>query len=75
MVEHFTDGDLFDCTVQAGWAPMSASGLAQWGPPVTREFLGSQPSPALVREVFAALRGDNELDAGSLLALVKAMNR
>jgi hypothetical protein len=29
MVEHFTDGDLFDNTVP-GWAPMTASGLYQW---------------------------------------------
>ncbi|MGI5290319.1 VOC family protein [Nonomuraea polychroma] len=27
MVEHFADGDLFDCTVEPGWAPMSATGL------------------------------------------------
>jgi hypothetical protein len=31
MVEHFTDGDLFDNTVEPGWAPLTASGLAQWG--------------------------------------------
>lgn len=74
MVEHFADGDLFDSSVEPGWAPMSASGLAQWGPPVTKEFLGTQPSPKLLREVFHALRDDNELDPGRLLGLMKAMN-
>ena len=34
LVEHFADGDLFDCTLEPGWSPMTASGLAQWGPPV-----------------------------------------
>ncbi|WNO76894.1 VOC family protein [Streptomyces sp. AM8-1-1] len=74
MLEHFADGDLFSCDLEPGWAPMSASGLAQWGPPVTRDFLGTSPSPAKLREVIAALRGDNELDPARLLGLMKAMS-
>ncbi|MBO1332598.1 VOC family protein [Streptomyces sp. VRA16 Mangrove soil] len=74
LVEHFTDGDLFDHTVAPGWAAMSASGLAQWGPPATRDFLGAAPSPALLRTVVQALREDNELDPARLRALMKAMN-
>jgi catechol 2,3-dioxygenase-like lactoylglutathione lyase family enzyme len=74
MLEHFADGDLFSCDIEPGWAPMSASGLAQWGPPATRDFLGASPSPAKVREVLHALRGDNELDPARLLGLMKAMN-
>lgn len=75
MVEHFADGDLFSCDLEPGWAPMSASGLAQWGPPATRDFLGASPTPALLREVVRALRADNEIDPGRLLGLMKAMNR
>jgi catechol 2,3-dioxygenase-like lactoylglutathione lyase family enzyme len=74
MMEHFADGDLFSCDVEPGWAPMSASGLAQWGPAVTRDFLGTNPSPALVREAVRALRADNEVDTARLLGLMKAMN-
>ena len=33
LVEHFADGDMFDNTLEPGWAPFTASGLAQWGPP------------------------------------------
>ncbi|MEU9992825.1 VOC family protein [Streptomyces sp. NPDC048045] len=73
MLEHFADGDLFSCDLEPGWAPMSASGLAQWGPPVTRDFLGTNPSPAKLREVMTALRDDNELDPARLLGLMKAM--
>ena len=40
LVEHFTDGDMFDNTLEPGWAPMAASGLAQWGPPPSKDFLG-----------------------------------
>lgn len=74
LLEHYTDGDLFDSSVEPGWAPMSASGLAQWGPPATADFLGSRPSPALLREAVTALRGDNEIDLSRLLALARAMS-
>ncbi|MFC5910492.1 VOC family protein [Streptacidiphilus monticola] len=74
MLEHFSDGDLFSCDVEPGWAPMSTSGLAQWGPPATRDFLGASPSPQRIRDVFQALRGDNEMDPARLLGLLKAAN-
>ncbi|WP_248005478.1 VOC family protein [Nocardia farcinica] len=72
LVEHFADGDLFDSSVEAGWTHMSASGLAQWGPPVTRDFLGVNPDPQLLRAVFSALRDEaNEFDIRRLLGLMK----
>jgi catechol 2,3-dioxygenase-like lactoylglutathione lyase family enzyme len=76
MVEHFADGDMFDNTVDAGWAEMSASGLAQWGPPVTRDFLGARPSPRLARDLVAALRDPgSEFGIGRLFGLLKAASR
>ena len=45
LVEHFADGDMFDNTLEPGWAPFTASGLAQWGPPATKDFLGIAPEP------------------------------
>jgi catechol 2,3-dioxygenase-like lactoylglutathione lyase family enzyme len=75
MVEHFADGDMFDNSVDAGWAPMTASGLSQWGPSVTREFLGNKPSPHLIRDVVAALGArDNEFDVRRLIGLLRAMS-
>ncbi|TQM26364.1 VOC family protein [Nocardia bhagyanarayanae] len=77
MVEHFSDGDMFDCTVEPGWAPMSASGLAQWGPPATKDFLGISPSADSLRELRAvvdALREDNEFDLRRLGGLLKVAN-
>jgi hypothetical protein len=72
MVEHFADGDMFDNTVEVGWAPMTASGLSQWGPSVTKDFLGTKPSPHLLRDVvWALLDRDNEFDINRLLGLVK----
>ncbi len=75
LVEHYADGDVFDATVEPGWAPLSASGLRQWGPKPTRDFLGATPSPALVRQALEALREDNEIDLARLTGLIKAMNR
>ncbi|MBF6148724.1 VOC family protein [Nocardia nova] len=77
MVEHFSDGDMFDATVEPGWAPMSVSGLAQWGPPATKDFLGIKPGAESLREaraIVAALREDNEFDFRRLRGLLKVAN-
>ena len=73
LVEHFADGDMFDNTLEPGWAPFTASGLAQWGPPVTKDFLGINPS-ALPQEALAvvnALRHRNEFTPTRLRGLLK----
>jgi catechol 2,3-dioxygenase-like lactoylglutathione lyase family enzyme len=73
MVEHFTDGDMFDNSMEAGWAPFAASGLAQWGPPATKDFLGIDPKSARheLVSLVTALRGDNEFDINRLIGLLK----
>ena len=71
LVEHFADGDMFDNTLEPGWAPMTASGLAQWGPPASKDFLGIEPGPQAVHELRAmlrALRDDNEFDLAACAA-------
>jgi catechol 2,3-dioxygenase-like lactoylglutathione lyase family enzyme len=77
LVEHFSDGDMFDCTLEPGWAPFTASGLSQWGPPITKDFLGIAPGGESLRElrsVITALRGDNEFDLTSLRGLLSVAN-
>ncbi len=73
MVEHFADGDMFDNTLQPGWAPFTASGLAQWGPPATGDFLGTgaRHLRGEARAMLTALRGDNEFDIHRLIGLLK----
>jgi hypothetical protein len=75
LVEHFTDGDMFDNTLDPGWAPMTASGLAQWGPPASADFLGVKPgkeSMGELRSMLSALRKpDNEFDLSRLRGLLK----
>ena len=74
MVEHFADGDMFDSMLEPGWAPFTATGLAQWGPPITKDFLGTSPRslPHEARSVITALRDDNEFDINRLIGLLKA---
>jgi hypothetical protein len=75
LVEHFADGDMFDNTLEAGWAPFTASGLAQWGPPATKDFLGIAPGREAVRELRSMLTAvrddDNEFDLTRLRGLLK----
>lgn len=75
LVEHFTDGDLFDNTLEPGWSPMTASGLAQWGPSASADFMGVSPRRAdTFRELgsmITALRDDNEFDLSRLRGLLK----
>jgi catechol 2,3-dioxygenase-like lactoylglutathione lyase family enzyme len=73
LVEHFTDGDMFDNTLEPGWAPFTASGLAQWGPPATADFLGTSPKHARheLVSMISALRQKNEFDVKRLIGLLK----
>lgn len=73
LVEHFTDGDMFDNTLEPGWAEFTASGLAQWGPPATADFLGTAPRQVRgeATAMLGALRDDNEFDIHRLIGLLK----
>jgi hypothetical protein len=73
MFEYYTDGDVFDCSVEPGWAPFSVSGLSQWGPRATAEFTGAR-DPAVVVAAVKALRDKgNGIDLAAVRGLVKAM--
>jgi catechol 2,3-dioxygenase-like lactoylglutathione lyase family enzyme len=73
MFEHYADGDLFDSCVEPGWAPLSVSGLAQWGPRASARFTGTK-DPRVVLEAIKSLRDKgNEVDLRAVRGLVKAM--
>ena len=73
MFEHYTDGDMFDATMEPGWAPLSASGLAQWGPKATAEFTGTNDPRVVVAAIKALADKGNEIDLHALRGLIKAM--
>ena len=73
MFEHYTDGDMFDATMEPGWAPLSVSGLAQWGPKATAEFTGTKDPRVVVAAIKALRDKGNEIDLHALRGLIKAM--
>ena len=77
LVEHFADGDMFDNTLEPGWAPLTASGLYQWGPSPSKDFLGIGTPGDTAKEVAVmldALRHDNEFDLSALRGLFNVAN-
>jgi catechol 2,3-dioxygenase-like lactoylglutathione lyase family enzyme len=74
MFEHYADGDVFDAAVEPGWAPLSVSGLAQWGPKATTEFTGTRDPSVAVAAIKALRDKGNEIDLAALRGLVKAMS-
>jgi catechol 2,3-dioxygenase-like lactoylglutathione lyase family enzyme len=74
MFEHYADGDVFDSSMEPGWAPLSASGLAQWGPKATAEFTGTRDPSIAVAAIKALREKGNEIDLAALRGLVKAMS-
>jgi catechol 2,3-dioxygenase-like lactoylglutathione lyase family enzyme len=73
MFEHYTDGDVFDATMEPGWAPLSVSGLSQWGPRATAEFTGTNDPRVVVAAIKALTDKGNEVDLRALRGLIKAM--
>jgi hypothetical protein len=74
MFEHYTDGDVFDCAAEPGWAPLSVSGLAQWGPKATAKFTGAGDPGVVVAAIKALRDKGNEVDFAALRGLIKAMS-
>ena len=74
MFEHYADGDVFDCSAEPGWAPLSVSGLAQWGPRATAGFTGARDPGVVVAAIKALRDKGNEIDMRALRGLVKAMS-
>jgi Glyoxalase/Bleomycin resistance protein/Dioxygenase superfamily len=73
LVEHFSDGDMFDCTLEPGWAPFTVSGLSQWGPPATKDTLSMNPRalPHELRGIVSGLLGRNEFDFNRLVGMLR----
>ena len=74
MFEHYADGDVFDSTAAPGWAPLSASGLAQWGPKATTSFTGARDPGTVLAAIKAITDKGNEVDLRALRGLIKAMS-
>jgi hypothetical protein len=74
LFEHYADGDVFDSSMEPGWAPLSVSGLAQWGPKATADFTGATDPRVAVAAIKALRDKGNEVDLRVLRGLIKAMS-
>ena len=74
MFEHYADGDMFDSSMEPGWAPLSVSGLAQWGPKATAEFTGARDPATVLAAIKAITDKGSEIDLPALRGLIKAMS-
>ena len=61
-------------TMEPGWAPLSVSGLSQWGPRATAEFTGTNDPRVVVAAIKALRDKGNEVDLRALRGLIKAMS-
>jgi hypothetical protein len=60
--------------MEPGWAPLSASGLAQWGPKATADFTGTRDPHLVIAAIKALREAGNEIDLPALRGLIKAMS-
>jgi len=68
---------MFDNTLEPGWAEMRASGLYQWGPAPSKDFLGvgsPRDTASELALMVDALRHDNEFDLSALRGLFAVAN-
>jgi hypothetical protein len=75
MVEHYADGDVFDASAPTGRLAFRGSHLAQWGPPLPRDFVGPRPDLALGARLVRGLATNDELRLRKLAATARALGR
>jgi hypothetical protein len=62
---------VFTAAVPTGIHAVSRDSMAQWGPPMPREFTRPKPGLAMLRELLHNLRHVPDLDFGKLVQLMK----
>lgn len=70
-LEHYCDGDLFTADQPFGVHPVSAEGMAQWGPPMPRSFTKPRLGPGAIAEIVHHLRTSPDLSWAKLRTLMK----
>jgi hypothetical protein len=71
--EHFADGDLFDADRPTAYHPMSAAGIAQWGPAMPGKFLRPRLNPGEIWRLLRSLFGRSGFGLRELKLMDQAM--
>lgn len=69
--EHYSDGDVFTSAVPTGVHAVSREAMAQWGPPMPRDFTRPKLSPGLLLRILHNIRRSPDLDLGKALTLAR----
>nr|WP_255216582.1 VOC family protein [Pseudenhygromyxa sp. WMMC2535] len=69
--EHYTDGDRFTDAVPTGFHPVSREAMAQWGPPMPRDFAKPRLSPAKLAAIVRNVRDSPDLDVHKLMTMAR----
>ncbi|MBK9625318.1 MAG: VOC family protein [Rhodocyclaceae bacterium] len=72
MFEHYSDGDVFDSSVPAGYHPIHPESMHQWGPPLNADMAGKHPSLKLIRTIASRLRSNDDLSFKRLVNLIRS---
>jgi hypothetical protein len=75
VVEHYTDGDVFDAAAPTGRLPFCGSHLAQWGDRPPLGFALPPFSVAAVVEAARGIAGSDELSIPLLTRALRALSR
>lgn len=75
LIEHYADGDRFDADTPTGSSPFSRHSLAQWGPPLPKDFIDTSMTPRKAMQLVSALAGNSDFSLKKLVGMAKAMGR
>jgi catechol 2,3-dioxygenase-like lactoylglutathione lyase family enzyme len=74
MFELYTDGDMFDNTIEPGYYWFGRDAQAQWGPPVTADFLDSDVTLGKVTGVVKRIFSADQMTIGRITGLLKSIS-
>jgi catechol 2,3-dioxygenase-like lactoylglutathione lyase family enzyme len=73
LIEHYADGDRFDADTPTESSPFSRHSLAQWGPPLPKDFIDTSMTPRKAYQLVSALAGNSDFSLKKLVGMAKAM--
>jgi catechol 2,3-dioxygenase-like lactoylglutathione lyase family enzyme len=69
--EHYSDGDVFTSAVPTGIHAVSREAMAQWGPPLPRDFTRPKLGPRTLLEIARNLRRSPDLTLAKLRQMAR----
>jgi catechol 2,3-dioxygenase-like lactoylglutathione lyase family enzyme len=71
--EHYSDGDLFTAAVSTGCHEVSREAMAQWGPPLPRDFTRPKLSIGMLAALVRNLRRSPDLNLAKVIQLARLL--